>query len=584
MYRALYRKYRPQGFESVVGQNTIVRTLKNSIINNSFSHAYIFFGPRGVGKTTASKIFARAINCLEPVNGDACGKCKNCIHSFEKECVDIIEIDAASNNGVDEIRELKNKISLVPAELKYKVYIIDEVHMLTLGAFNALLKTLEEPPEHAIFILATTDPQKVPETIISRCQCFSFKRISEEMIVKRLREVCEMEGIEVDDNVLLEIAISSDGGMRDALGALDKLTAYTKSKITVDDFAELNGVITSKMLEELCNYIFNGDISQVLSLISKYNNDGKNLIQILLQIMHFSRNMVINYYVDKSNNSNISIDKVLLLVNLINEKMFDIKKSGNPKIYIEMLLIKYIKDNGLALNDSSIENKVEEISCIESSVDSTSKDVVDNSDDEEYDFDKEFSDIDDNGDDIDKSVFLKPIKEIESIDSDYSFGNIEQKKVINMDEIIKARVNNTLAKANKQILNTELENIKKLNDFTFDQEIGYIVCSLLDASLRAASEENIILSYEYDSTVRQNLTELDKFIYVYNKITGSSKKIAMITHDEWEKEKEKYIKKIKEGIHYEVIEEPVEVYEESKKDDILSNSAMDLFGDIVEIN
>ena len=285
MYRALYRKYRPQGFESVVGQNTIVRTLKNSIINNSFSHAYIFFGPRGVGKTTASKIFARAINCLEPVNGDACGKCKNCIHSFEKECVDIIEIDAASNNGVDEIRELKNKISLVPAELKYKVYIIDEVHMLSLGAFNALLKTLEEPPEHAIFILATTDPQKVPETIISRCQCFSFKRISEEMIVKRLREVCEMEGIEVDDNVLLEIAISSDGGMRDALGALDKLTAYTKSKITVDDFAELNGVITSKMLEELCNCIFNGDISQVLSLISKYNNDGKNLIQILLQIM-----------------------------------------------------------------------------------------------------------------------------------------------------------------------------------------------------------------------------------------------------------------------------------------------------------
>lgn len=584
MYRALYRKYRPQGFESVVGQNTIVRTLKNSIINNSFSHAYIFFGPRGVGKTTASKIFARAINCLEPVNGDACGKCKNCIHSFEKECVDIIEIDAASNNGVDEIRELKNKISLVPAELKYKVYIIDEVHMLSLGAFNALLKTLEEPPEHAIFILATTDPQKVPETIISRCQCFSFKRISEEMIVKRLREVCEMEGIEVDDNVLLEIAISSDGGMRDALGALDKLTAYTKSKITVDDFAELNGVITSKMLEELCNYIFNGDISQVLSLISKYNNDGKNLIQILLQIMHFSRNMVINCYVDKSNNSNISIDKVLLLVNLINEKMFDIKKSGNPKIYIEMLLIKYIKDNGLALNDSSIENKVEEISCIESSADSTSKNVVDNSDDEEYDFDKEFSNIDDNGDDIDKSVFLKPIKEIESIDSDYSSGNIEQKKVINMDEIIKARVNNTLAKANKQILNTELENIKKLNDFTFDQEIGYIVCSLLDASLRAASEENIILSYEYDSTVRQNLTELDKFIYVYNKITGSSKKIAMITHDEWEKEKEKYIKKIKEGIHYEVIEEPVEVYEESKKDDIISNSAMDLFGDIVEIN
>ena len=202
MYRALYRKYRPQGFDSVVGQNTIVKTLQNSVKNKSFSHAYMFFGPRGVGKTTASKIFARAINCLEPVDGNACGKCKSCVHSFEKECVDIIEIDAASNNGVDEIRELKNKISLVPAELKYKVYIIDEVHMLSIGAFNALLKTLEEPPEHAIFILATTDPQKVPETIISRCQCFSFNRISDDMIVDRLKTVCESENIEFDDEVL----------------------------------------------------------------------------------------------------------------------------------------------------------------------------------------------------------------------------------------------------------------------------------------------------------------------------------------------------------------------------------------------
>ena len=172
MYHALYRKYRPMTFDDVVGQDSIVTTLRNSIINKTFSHAYMFFGPRGTGKTTISKIFARSINCEEPIDGCTCGKCPKCLHSFEKECVDIIEIDAASNNGVDEIRELKNKISLVPAELKYKVYIIDEVHMLSIGAFNALLKTLEEPPEHAIFILATTDPQKVPETIISRCQCF----------------------------------------------------------------------------------------------------------------------------------------------------------------------------------------------------------------------------------------------------------------------------------------------------------------------------------------------------------------------------------------------------------------------------
>ena len=231
MYKALYRRYRPKGFGAVVGQDSIVKTLKNSISCNNFGHAYMFFGPRGVGKTTISKILARSINCLENSNGEACGKCKNCINSADKDCVDIIEIDAASNNGVDEIRELRSKVNLVPSFLKYKVYIIDEVHMLSIGAFNALLKTLEEPPEHVIFILATTDPQKVPETIISRCQCFSFKRIPNEAIVDKLKFVCEEENIDIEEDVLRQIAIFSEGGMRDALGMLDKLHSYTNSKI-----------------------------------------------------------------------------------------------------------------------------------------------------------------------------------------------------------------------------------------------------------------------------------------------------------------------------------------------------------------
>ena len=344
MYRALYRKYRPQGFDSIVGQNTIVKTLQNSIKNKSFSHAYMFFGPRGVGKTTASKIFARTINCLDPIEGNACGKCKNCLHSFEKECVDIIEIDAASNNGVDEIRELKNKISLVPAELKYKVYIIDEVHMLSIGAFNALLKTLEEPPVHAIFILATTDPQKVPETIISRCQCFSFKRISDEMIIKRLKDVCSEEKIDIDDEVLREIAIASDGGMRDALGALDKLTSYTKEKITIDDFTELNGSVTNNVLITFCDNLFTGNISDVLISLNKFNSDGKNLIQIISQLMYFLRNNIVDFYI-LNKKCIYSIEQMQNLVNIINEKMFYIKKSGNPKVFIEMLLIKYMNDN-----------------------------------------------------------------------------------------------------------------------------------------------------------------------------------------------------------------------------------------------
>lgn len=602
MYRALYRKYRPQGFESVVGQNTIVKTLQNSIKNKSFSHAYMFFGPRGVGKTTASKIFARSINCLEPVEGNACGKCKNCLHSFEKECVDIIEIDAASNNGVDEIRELKNKISLVPAELQYKVYIIDEVHMLSMGAFNALLKTLEEPPAHAIFILATTDPQKVPETIISRCQCFSFKRISDEMIVDRLRTVCNSENIQIEDEVLTEIAISSDGGMRDALGALDKLTSYKQDNITVDDFAELNGMITKKMLIDFCNYIFIGDLANVLSLINKYNSDGKNLIQIISQLMHYLRNSVVNFYVEKTN-CEFSIDKMLILIDIINERMFDIKKSGNPKIYIEMLLIKYIKENidnkhlgnsevnkNVISEKKVVNDKTDMISQMDSGNDikensiteKTNQSIVVDEEDDEYDFDKEFSD-DGEYDEIMGNNYTKDLL----IDDDINENPEKESQlniVKNIDDIIKVRVNNTLAKANKQILTEENEKIKLLNDFTFDQEIGYIVCSLLDASIRAASEDSIIFSYEYDSTVKQNLLELEKVTYIYNKITSSDKKLAFITHEEWEVERKKYIQSIKDGIHYQFIEEPVEVYEEVVKSDIITNSAVELFGDIVEIN
>ena len=588
MYQALYRKYRPIDFDSVVGQNTIIKTLLNSVKYNSLTHAYMFFGPRGTGKTTVSKIFARAANCLEPIDGNSCGKCKNCLHSFEKECVDIIEIDAASNNGVEEIRELRNNVSLVPAELKYKVYIIDEVHMLSTSAFNAFLKTLEEPPEHVIFILATTDPQKVPETIISRCQCFSFRRISDEMIVERLKFVCNEEKIDIDKEVLMEIAVASDGGMRDSLGMLDKLRSYTDEKITLEIFAELNGMITSKNLYELCDDIFNGNLSEVLLKITKFNNEGKNLIQIMSQLMHFSRNLLVDYYISNKN-LDFSLDLVQKFVNSINENMFDIKRSSNPKIFIEMLLIKFINDNILnknyfpgnnsnvntlenndvnnnmlksenvvqIINNSAQNNVVENIQVIEKNEISTESvekvTIIDKSDDI-----SNSNDISDSNDDVSES------------------------SILNIDEIMVARVNNTMALANKQLLKFELENMNLLEDFTFDQEIGYVVCAILDGKIRAVSDENLILSFEYDSVVKQNLNIIDKITYVYNKITNSNKKIAIISDEQWEIEKNKYIASLKDGNHYVVVEEPEEIYEEEEKDDIIVSSAVELFGDIVE--
>ena len=574
MYQALYRKYRPKDFDSVVGQTAIVQTLKNSIINHNFSHAYMFFGPRGTGKTTISKIFARNINCLDPKDGIACGKCEHCKVSFSKDCIDIIEIDAASNNGVDEIRELKNKISLVPSQLQYKVYIIDEVHMLSIGAFNALLKTLEEPPEHAIFILATTDPQKVPETIVSRCQCFSFKKISVDTIKEKLESVCKTEKIKIDDDVLENIAVLADGGLRDALGLLDKLVSYTDKKITMEDFISINGIISNKQLDEFIGYIMNGDIAKVLSSINEFDNNGKNLIQIISQILNYGRNIIVNYYLNNAKTP-YNINKLQEFINRVNENMFDIKKSDNTRIFIEMFILKYMSEHTINNENVVVEKGKAEAKQEEKKAEikeEPKKEVVEvpTEDDEEFDFSKEYEDSEEEGEDI-------PLKSTNSL-----VISMPQ-KIINIEEIMQVRVNNTLAKADKKLLKEEQSNFEKLKDFTFDQEIGYIVCSLLDSKLRAVSDKSMIISYELDSNVLQNLQVIEKLTSVYNKITDSDKDIAIISDSEWDKVKNEYIKNLKDGVKYEVKDEPEPVFEEIDSDDIISSSAVQLFGDIVVV-
>ena len=584
MYHALYRKYRPVDFNSVVGQDSIIKTLKNSIKNHNFSHAYMFFGPRGTGKTTVSKIFARNINCLNSKDGIACEECSACKVSFSKDCVDIIEIDAASNNGVDEIRDLKNKISLVPSELKYKVYIIDEVHMLSIGAFNALLKTLEEPPEHAIFILATTDPQKVPETIISRCQCFSFKRISDKAIVDRLKYVCSSENIDVEEDVLENIALLSDGGLRDALGSLDKLVSYTENKITMDDFNEVNGVISSNDMDVFLSDILSGNIPNVLTSIAKFNDSGKNLIQIMSQLINFSRDIVVNYYISNKEYT-FSIDIVQNFVNILNEKMFDIKKSGNTKIYIEMLLLKFINDY-VNLNTEIVEksNFAKEIN---KNVSVTNNNEVTVNEEKNNNDNLVENNKYGNNDAVEEKNSMKDSNiEISYNKEEITEENFDNKnpKIINIDAIMKIRVNNTLALANKNLLRLEMNNFEVLRDYSFDQEIGYIICGILDGKLRAVSSDAIIISYEYDSNVKQNLYIIDKIEDVYNKITNSNKKIAIISDDYWEKVKQEYINNLRNGIKYEVEEEPKAVYEELKNDDIITSSAVSLFGDIVEVD
>ena len=278
-YVSLYRKYRPKCFAEVVGQDVVVKILKNSIFNNKIGHAYIFSGPRGTGKTSIAKIFSKAVNCLNTKDGDLCGNCDVCKLNFDDE-IDIIEIDAASNNGVDEIREIRNNVKLLPSHLKYKVYIIDEVHMLSISAFNALLKTLEEPPNNIIFILATTEFNKIPATVVSRCQKFDFKKLTSNQIFERLKFILKEENKTLPDEVVNLISELSDGGMRDAINIVDQIVSMDKENINVDDVYNLIGDVNEQKIFDLLINIIKSNIKELLIMIDDLYNSGKNFISI----------------------------------------------------------------------------------------------------------------------------------------------------------------------------------------------------------------------------------------------------------------------------------------------------------------
>ncbi len=292
-YTALYRQYRPRVFDQVRGQSHIITTLKNQISGNKIAHAYLFAGTRGTGKTTTARIFSRAVNCIKPENGNPCNQCIVCEKALAGNLMDIVEIDAASNRGVDEIRDLREKVKYPPTEGRFKVYIVDEVHMLTTEAFNALLKTLEEPPSHIIFILATTEPHRLPATVLSRCQRFDFKRISIAEIADLLRQVVKEADIDIDDKALEHIAGRVDGSARDALGLLDKCYAYGEERITLDKIISVLGIASEGLLFNLAETLSRRDAAGCITLLSDAIGDGKDAGRLFKDIIHYLRDMLV---------------------------------------------------------------------------------------------------------------------------------------------------------------------------------------------------------------------------------------------------------------------------------------------------
>jgi DNA polymerase-3 subunit gamma/tau len=366
-YQALYRAFRPQTFEDVVGQKHVTKTLRNAIIRNKESHAYLFSGPRGTGKTSIAKIFAKALNCRFGSEGEPCNECDICMSITEGSANDVIEIDAASNNGVDEIRNIREKVKYAPSEAMYKVYIIDEVHMLTTGAFNALLKTLEEPPGHAIFILATTEPHKIPATIISRCQRFDFKAIELNEIVERLEYVAQSESLEYESDAIEYIARTSEGGMRDALSIMDQVIAYSNDVITLDDAIMITGGIKSEELNDWLKLIDHRDSREAFIKYHQFIEEGKDPTRLIHELVYYIRDIILMKH-DGEINEDVAFahteDKVLYeMIDVLNDAMVMMRFSVNTSVHLEVVIVKLIQV--LNRNDQSVEPQAVDLSHIE---------------------------------------------------------------------------------------------------------------------------------------------------------------------------------------------------------------------------
>ena len=566
-YLALYRKYRPKELDEVVGQSEIKKILASSVKNGTITHAYLFSGPRGTGKTTMAKILAKMVNCESPVDGNACNQCDSCLNILNSS--DVIEIDAASNNGVDEIRDLREKANLVPTNAKYKVYIIDEVHMLTTQAFNALLKTLEEPPKHVIFILATTEYYKIPLTITSRCQKFQFNKLTNDDIVKRLREIANLENIVIDDDALYEIAKISDGGMRDSINFLDQLRSFNNETISINDVYDVCGNVSLSEMTQLFIDLKNNNAEKVTAFFENMNSNGKNYNKFFEDVICFLKDVILfmNHVSDKYIKSDIgyiqqmvglySISDIFYIVDKINSLMDKLKTVSRQSVVVIanfLLIMKELNNN--VINSLNNDDK--------------------KTDESNDNFEMAFN-FTNEADSHDSKLTVNNLH-VDEKKTDYETNSFN----LNKDIII----NNAFAVANKEIKNNLQNKFSSVDSYLTDKKFSNVAGSLLDVKLQVAGDGYIIFSGNYDSIIDKIYNDYKLCNEFINMLFDGEYNYVVVSNDEWEKLRNEYISNLKNGIKYELKEMNNSIITDdsfNKKDATIVDKLFDLVGeDVVE--
>ena len=546
-YQALYRKYRPTNFDEVVGQTHIIQTLKNAIVQNRIAHAYLFCGPRGTGKTSIAKIFAKTLNCTNSQDAP-CGVCENCKMAANGSHPDIIEIDAASNNGVDEVRNLIDKVKYAPMQGKYKIYIIDEVHMMTSGAFNALLKTIEEPPAHVIFIFATTEPNKVLPTIISRCQRFDFNKVSMHDIKYRLSVVCKNEGIEIDENGLTLIAQLADGGMRDALSILDQCVAYCSSHIDVNDIRKIYGVVTSEDIGKLFYSVYKKDVDSFVKDIQKYSDMGMDIKRLTADFIHMLKDsLILDYSENSTLVSDMNKDMIrkyfkLAPINFRIKCMEELMDTYNKYTYASNAL-DYLEASLLKISSYSYESKTHII-------DSDYNDFKEIEEEENYE--TSYDDTSDNSDIIEKNIQKDDnYRVLEKFEiSDVSRETLKQSENTNNKIILNDEfVIQLLVGATKMERSIDTNKFNNIGQFISSLEFGKYAATLRNSSIMASGSNYIVVCVSNEIFAKQiNEFELnygyEDFMEV---LLGKAKKVFALDKTQQSRVKDEFKERMISG-------------------------------------